>query len=286
MIDLTPVDVRKKKGDFRRTMRGYDPEMVDDFLDLVADRLDQLVRESIALNERAVRQDREVADYRDRERALTEALVTAQEMREEIRKQTSREADVIRQEAEQLRSATQQELAELRASVEQEIARMRAAAEEEASQLRSVAERDTVELRTTVREERERGEEAVRELRQRQQDLLEGYRSLLERELANLGVLAGKLGLPATAAAAAALAVESGEPEPEPEPEPGATSGRRIGRLGPGRRQGRRSRHRGGRRPPRDRDHPGSIRRGPALRRYLRHEPARRRAVGGDGRRA
>jgi DivIVA domain-containing protein len=38
MIDLTPLEVRQKKGDFRRAVRGYDPELVNDFLDLVADR--------------------------------------------------------------------------------------------------------------------------------------------------------------------------------------------------------------------------------------------------------
>ncbi|MFH1765104.1 MAG: DivIVA domain-containing protein, partial [Gemmatimonadota bacterium] len=36
MIDLTPLDVRKKRGDFRRILRGYDPEEVDTFMDLVA----------------------------------------------------------------------------------------------------------------------------------------------------------------------------------------------------------------------------------------------------------
>ena len=40
MIDLTPLEVRKKKGDFRRGLRGYDPPQVDDFLDIVADRLE------------------------------------------------------------------------------------------------------------------------------------------------------------------------------------------------------------------------------------------------------
>jgi hypothetical protein len=74
-------------------MRGYDPALVDDFLDLVADRLDELVRENLALSERVGRQDQQVAEYRERERALTEALVTAQEMREEMRRQTSREAE-------------------------------------------------------------------------------------------------------------------------------------------------------------------------------------------------
>jgi DivIVA domain-containing protein len=53
MIDLTPLDVRKKKGDFRRAMRGYEPALVDDFLDLVAERLEELVRENIGLRERA-----------------------------------------------------------------------------------------------------------------------------------------------------------------------------------------------------------------------------------------
>ena len=45
MIDLTPLDVRKKKGDFRRAVRGYDTELVDDFLDMVAERLEELVKQ-------------------------------------------------------------------------------------------------------------------------------------------------------------------------------------------------------------------------------------------------
>ena len=32
MIDLTPLDVRKKKGDFRKGLRGYEMEEVDGFL--------------------------------------------------------------------------------------------------------------------------------------------------------------------------------------------------------------------------------------------------------------
>jgi DivIVA domain-containing protein len=101
MIDLTPLEVRKKKGDFRRTMRGYDPELVDDFLDLVADRLEQLVRDNLTLQDRVARQDDQVKDYRDRERALTEALVSAQEMREEVRRQAAREAELATRSAQQ-----------------------------------------------------------------------------------------------------------------------------------------------------------------------------------------
>ncbi|MBA4159185.1 MAG: DivIVA domain-containing protein, partial [Gemmatimonadetes bacterium] len=70
MIDLTPLDVRKKKGDFRRAMRGYEPELVDSFLDLVADRLDELVRENVTLRERVNQLTQAIDTFRERERAL------------------------------------------------------------------------------------------------------------------------------------------------------------------------------------------------------------------------
>lgn len=182
MIDLTPLEVRKKKGDFRRAMRGYEPALVDDFLDIVADRLEQVVRDNLSLGERVARADQQVAEYRDRERALTEALVTAQEMREEMRQQTAREIDLARrtaeQEAAQLRSSAQQEVDKLRSSARTEVDALRLSAREEASQLRS-----------TAIHEREREEEAVRRLRSRQQQFMTTYRGFLEREIAELSVM-------------------------------------------------------------------------------------------------
>jgi cell division initiation protein len=188
MIDLTPLEVRKKKGDFRRIMRGYDPALVDDFLDLVADRLEQLVRENMALSERTGRQDQQVAEYRERERALTEALVTAQQMREEIRKQTARETELAKRTAEQ-------EAAQLRAAVAQETKDLRAAAQQEVAKLRAAAQRDASQIRSQVMLEREREEEAFRRLRGRQEQFLTGYRAFLERELAELSNLANVLGV-------------------------------------------------------------------------------------------
>jgi DivIVA domain-containing protein len=99
MIDLTPLDVRKKKGDFRRAVRGYDHELVDDFLDIVAERLEELVKQNVALTERADHLQEQVGSYRDRERALNEALVTAQQLRTEAQAQADREADLVRREA-------------------------------------------------------------------------------------------------------------------------------------------------------------------------------------------
>jgi cell division initiation protein len=210
MIDLTPLEVRKKKADFRRVMRGYEPGMVDDFLDVVADRLDQLVRDNIALKERANRQEELVAEFRERERALTEALVTAQEMREEIRRQTTREAELAKQAAEQaaqqlsalarqevaqLKAAAEQEAAQLRSRAQQEAAQLRASAQQEAAQLRAEAQQDAVELRSTARQEREREEEALRRVRAQQQQFLVNYRTMLEREMAEVQIDAQTLGV-------------------------------------------------------------------------------------------
>jgi DivIVA domain-containing protein len=99
MIDLTPLDVRKKKGDFRRAVRGYDTELVDDFLDMVAERLEELVKQNVALSERAEHLQEQVASYREREKALNEALVTAQQLRSEAQAQADREAELMRREA-------------------------------------------------------------------------------------------------------------------------------------------------------------------------------------------
>lgn len=99
MIDLTPLDVRKKKGDFRRVMRGYDPDAVDNFLDEVVARMEELVRDHASLSQRVGQMTDAIADYRERERAMNEALVSAQQLREGMREQAQREADLVLREA-------------------------------------------------------------------------------------------------------------------------------------------------------------------------------------------
>ncbi len=100
MMDLTPLDVRKKKEDFRRVVRGYDPAEVDGFLDIVSDRLEDLVGREMRLREQSDLLREQLAAFQDRERALNEALVTAQELREEARAQAEKTADLRIRDAE------------------------------------------------------------------------------------------------------------------------------------------------------------------------------------------
>ncbi|HEU0016305.1 MAG TPA: DivIVA domain-containing protein [Longimicrobium sp.] len=99
MIDLTPLDVKKKKGDFRRVVRGYDPLSVDNFLDEVVARMEELVRENVALQSKVDSMSGAIGEYRDREKAMNEALVSAQQLREGMREQAAREADLVLREA-------------------------------------------------------------------------------------------------------------------------------------------------------------------------------------------
>lgn len=100
MIDLTPLDVRSKRGDFKKLMRGYDPQEVDGFLEIAAERLEALIRENMALKERAGALQAQVSSQTDREQAVQAALVTAQELRADIRIQAQREAENIVKSAE------------------------------------------------------------------------------------------------------------------------------------------------------------------------------------------
>ena len=99
MIDLTPLDVRKKRGDFAKSMRGYDPQEVDIFLELVAERMEVLVKENLAFRGKIGELAEKVVVHEGREQAIQDALVTAQELRQDVKKQARREAKVLEREA-------------------------------------------------------------------------------------------------------------------------------------------------------------------------------------------
>lgn len=90
---LTPLDIQQKQ--FRSVLRGVDAHEVKQFLELCADDLEKLVRETIELKEEVRARDAQLAETRDRERALQEALVSAQRLAAEMKDQARKEADII-----------------------------------------------------------------------------------------------------------------------------------------------------------------------------------------------
>ena len=117
---LTPHDVRKQ--DFRRTLRGYEPLGVEDFRARVADELERILREKSVLEERLAALGEQLKAYRERERAMNDALVAAQQLVDEAKASQNevqrQSADVERQFLAYVagfRALLERQLAELRA---------------------------------------------------------------------------------------------------------------------------------------------------------------------------
>jgi cell division septum initiation protein DivIVA len=81
-------------------MRGFDPAEVEDFRARAADELERVVRERLALDEKLKVQEEQLTQFREREKAMNDALIAAQQLRAETREQAEREAQMILREAE------------------------------------------------------------------------------------------------------------------------------------------------------------------------------------------
>ena len=95
---MTPLDIRKQT--FRRVMRGYDPEEIQAFLEMMAEEFERLNRENIELRERETVLKSDVERYRSLEKTLQDTLTTAQDTAEEVRENARKEASLIVKEAE------------------------------------------------------------------------------------------------------------------------------------------------------------------------------------------
>lgn len=96
-FELTPHDVRSQE--FARGLGGYDRPQVDDFRMRLADALDRLLRERAQVEERLRGMQEQLRAFRERERAMNEALVSAQQLRADTKVQADREAESVLREA-------------------------------------------------------------------------------------------------------------------------------------------------------------------------------------------
>lgn len=141
---LTPHDVRAQE--FQRAMRGYDPAQVEGFKERVAEELDRVLREKGRMEERLKGLLEQLRSFRERERAMNDALVAAQQLRADLQAQAGREAEVLmaqaRQEAERLITAGEEEVRGARLRAEAALRQMQAYV----TTFRSILDRHQAEL--------------------------------------------------------------------------------------------------------------------------------------------
>jgi DivIVA domain-containing protein len=141
---LTPLDVRRYE--FGRVLRGYDPARVDQFREQVADELERLTRLNQDLEQKARGFHDQLKSFRERDKALNEALVSAQQLRSEMKEQAERESQLTLREAqvqaERILSEAQSDIRR----VEDELAALERFRRNYLTQLRAFVERQLAEI--------------------------------------------------------------------------------------------------------------------------------------------
>ena len=92
-MHITPLDIRKQP--FRRTMRGFDADAVNSFLEMVANEFEEIIRQNSEHATRIKLLDEKCEGYAKIERMLNETLLTAQKITDEARVNAQKEAELI-----------------------------------------------------------------------------------------------------------------------------------------------------------------------------------------------
>ncbi len=95
---ITPLDIQNKE--FKRGMRGYREDEVDEFLDLVMVDYEKLYKENAELKDKLERVSQQMEQYKNIEETLKNTLVVAQNAAEEVRTNALKKAELILQDAE------------------------------------------------------------------------------------------------------------------------------------------------------------------------------------------
>jgi len=97
-MKITPLDIQQMV--FRVKFRGYDREEVNRFLEEVAQTVESLNRDGAALRERITSLEQQVGELKRTETTLSNTLVSAQSLADDVKRSAQRDADLIIKEAE------------------------------------------------------------------------------------------------------------------------------------------------------------------------------------------
>jgi cell division initiation protein len=97
-VKLTPLDIRRQE--FKKVVRGVDPEEVSVFLDMVAGEYERILREAKALGEERDELKRKVDEFDSMREAIHGAVVMAKKSADDTMSQAKKEAELRLKEAE------------------------------------------------------------------------------------------------------------------------------------------------------------------------------------------
>ncbi len=96
-MPIRPIDVRRKE--FKNSLRGYDANQVDDFLDAVADEFERAYTDNSRMREEISSLRERLQQFEELEGSIRAALVHAEQAADDLRRTSTREAEDLRQSA-------------------------------------------------------------------------------------------------------------------------------------------------------------------------------------------
>ena len=96
-MELSPIEIRSQK--FSKKIKGYDVTEVENFLEIVAKDLEKLYGEYYGLKEELVKKNQEIADYKEKDKSISEAILMVQSVSNDIKKAAIMEAESIKNRA-------------------------------------------------------------------------------------------------------------------------------------------------------------------------------------------
>jgi cell division initiation protein len=97
-MKITPLDIQQMV--FKTGFRGYDKEEVNRFLEEIAETVEELNRENAVQREKIVFLEQQLTELRRTEATLSNTLVSAQSLAEDVKRSAQRESELVIKEAE------------------------------------------------------------------------------------------------------------------------------------------------------------------------------------------
>jgi cell division initiation protein len=97
-LEISPLDIRNQV--FKKKLKGYDPDEVKQFLDAVADRMEQMLKAAEMLEKDLAAQREKTEVYAKMEQTLRDTLLTAQKLGADTKVNAEASATNIIKEAE------------------------------------------------------------------------------------------------------------------------------------------------------------------------------------------
>jgi len=118
-MKITPLDIQHKV--LETQWRGYHKTQVDQFLEEIAESVEELTKENFMLKEKLSFKDNELEQLKRAESTLTSTLISTQSFVDQLKRGAQRDADLVVKEAElkaeEILSQSRAELIEMRRTI-------------------------------------------------------------------------------------------------------------------------------------------------------------------------